>query len=811
VSSRRRQRQLSTTTALDSNLPQRKLLFVFTYLATLTALLILHLALDSMSLSLALAGATSAGFVYAYLITSRYRALTTYIVSLLAAGIFLYYIMLIRDDYVRYGNYLGMLLGILTALLAYKAFSPRDHRFILMVCVIYLLFSSVASYDLKFMLLLPLFLIFAGIALFIANQIEVAVRVASTTGTALRVHFGVGWEFLWMLLRGILGVIVLSVVVYIFTPHSTQENQGLVLNTAPQVDPQDQQPGDLTEPITDDSEVEIGIGSDFDLTDTRKLSADPRPVLQVKSHRGGYLRAQVFDVYTGSGWIKSASLENPDVESIVSTERTNQPTGAAFKVFNVPLFDFPDEDYASELEEKHQITFPKDVDNIYSTNKPESLKFDINRQEIKLLEDQPSFYFSMYQPFRLENISVTRSGALLDMPLVDDAATIRPEALNTMHPKGFSYTVYSLEPRVKSALLADVPSIGPVQIVSRYTQLPLDPEHSEQIHGAVLGIKQEDYRPISQRLINYAGQFAHAPASSTGENGLLFAYEKVEAIRQHLLDPDQGYTYARQFKPLEGTQEITEAFCLGTREGYCRQFASTMAVLCRLNGIPARVVSGYSPGTYSFIKNAYIYKASNAHTWVEVYFDGYGWISFDPTPASTAGPESGDVTQWLAGIVDFLQDLFIIDPAGTQQTIIALLAQAWQLALENGPISISALALVVLIVAAWWFWRRRPVLRRGTRLQPENSVVEAFLAARTELRRLGLQPTPGHTGSGFLADAAASLPDLADSLGRLSRAYQRAAFSNYPLSEDTLTGAWEPVTEVRNYVRLELARRKQQK
>ena len=60
-----------------------------------------------------------------------------------------------------------------------------------------------------------------------------------------------------------------------------------------------------------------------------------------------------------------------------------------------------------------------------------------------------------------------------------------------------------------------------------------------------------------------------------------------------------------------------------------------MALLLRMGGIPARVVTGFSPGGYSKRKQAWIVRDTDAHSWVEAWFDDYGWVTFDPTPAGT--------------------------------------------------------------------------------------------------------------------------------------------------------------------------------
>jgi protein-glutamine gamma-glutamyltransferase len=68
--------------------------------------------------------------------------------------------------------------------------------------------------------------------------------------------------------------------------------------------------------------------------------------------------------------------------------------------------------------------------------------------------------------------------------------------------------------------------------------------------------------------------------------------------------------------------------------GYCQQFAGTMALLLRMGGVPARVSTGFSTGTYDSATKRWLVSDLDAHAWVEAWFPHYGWVTFDPTPAS---------------------------------------------------------------------------------------------------------------------------------------------------------------------------------
>jgi hypothetical protein len=74
-------------------------------------------------------------------------------------------------------------------------------------------------------------------------------------------------------------------------------------------------------------------------------------------------------------------------------------------------------------------------------------------------------------------------------------------------------------------------------------------------------------------------------------------------------------------------------FLLRTHAGYCQHFAGAAALLLRLAGVPARVVVGFATGAQT-ASGRYTVRDVDAHEWIEVYFQGYGWVPFNPTPAA---------------------------------------------------------------------------------------------------------------------------------------------------------------------------------
>jgi hypothetical protein len=98
--------------------------------------------------------------------------------------------------------------------------------------------------------------------------------------------------------------------------------------------------------------------------------------------------------------------------------------------------------------------------------------------------------------------------------------------------------------------------------------------------------------------------------------------------------------FAYSLKNLPITDKPLEDFLFTYKYGNCEYFASSMAVMLRLAGVPARLVGGYRGGYYNGFGGYYLVTQNNAHVWVEAYFDGKGWLRMDPTPGSI-GPLNG--------------------------------------------------------------------------------------------------------------------------------------------------------------------------
>jgi hypothetical protein len=114
-------------------------------------------------------------------------------------------------------------------------------------------------------------------------------------------------------------------------------------------------------------------------------------------------------------------------------------------------------------------------------------------------------------------------------------------------------------------------------------------------------------------------------------------YDKAAALEQYL-STRFGYTLQLPRTP---PHDPLANFLFERKTGHCEYFASSMAVMLRSLHIPSRIVTGFHGGEFNDLTGQYVVRASDAHSWVEAYFPGTGWISFDPTPAGSL-PTRGD-------------------------------------------------------------------------------------------------------------------------------------------------------------------------
>jgi transglutaminase-like putative cysteine protease len=183
-----------------------------------------------------------------------------------------------------------------------------------------------------------------------------------------------------------------------------------------------------------------------------------------------------------------------------------------------------------------------------------------------------------------------------------------------------------------------------LQIAPGVNAPPFDaPDRDARLVPALRG-RWLPYAALYQRAVDVAGQTRSPYAAAVA----LEAWFRSTG----------GFTYSEQPGRTPGLPPLV-GFVMDTKTGYCQHFAGAMALMLRLLGIPARVAAGFIPGHYR--GDFWSVTDHDAHTWVEVWFRGYGWLPFDPTPgrsrlggtysSTSAGFNAQSAAALLAGVV----------------------------------------------------------------------------------------------------------------------------------------------------------------
>lgn len=208
------------------------------------------------------------------------------------------------------------------------------------------------------------------------------------------------------------------------------------------------------------------------------------------------------------------------------------------------------------------------------------------RQEFKLLVHHGETLYAAGDPN-----SVNRAVMVRRQRDSDDLVAVESPA--------DQYQVLSLVPDVTEQQLAEATAEYPQTLAWVYRSLPDN---------------------LPQRIVDLAREVA-AEADTP--------YQRALALEAYLRTIPYDLQVA---KPPEG-RDVVEYFLFDLQRGYCDYFASAMVVMARAVDIPARLAVGYAMGHHDAVEGAYVVMALDAHAWPELYFPGYGWIPFEPTPA----------------------------------------------------------------------------------------------------------------------------------------------------------------------------------
>ncbi|MHB8500231.1 MAG: transglutaminase TgpA family protein [Candidatus Acidiferrales bacterium] len=347
-------------------------------------------------------------------------------------------------------------------------------------------------------------------------------------------------------------------------------------------------------------------------------------------------------------------------------------------------------------------------------------------------------------------------------------------------------------------------SLLPAMDVSRLRASSLD--YPEDVRDTYLQLPAE----LDPRIPELARQITERAKNSFDKTVVVENY-----LRSHF-----AYTLNLTGKP--GGDPLAH-FLFETRAGHCEYFASAMAIMLRTLGMPTREVNGFLPGEYNDLAGDYIVRASDAHSWVEVYFPGTGWMTFDPTPP---GAESdggffsrlGEYMDWFELTwnewvinYDFVHQVQLAQTmqrstrnwteiARTWYTHEQERGRKWMRSWNSGLSLLLPLAIFLFLLALrfdlvvalarrlWLSWQlRSPELARSN---PQlASRLYSELLYLLERRGFARQPTQ----TPFEFAAAVSQPRLAPAIYEFTQCYTQARFGGAPCDTIRLRALLEQI------------------
>lgn len=483
-------------------------------------------------------------------------------------------------------------------------------------------------------------------------------------------------------------------------------------------------------------------------------------VMVVSSKKPLYLRTRIYDLYNSRGWQNRTTVDGTQIsaefsaggESLSKRTRLTITVTARLRtdvVVSAGRFLMVDQPATVQtlaplnfdlnlLSSFRDYTLPPDLLNAvrwlrHARSSDQSFGLDDIRQRLPDDVRLKSLGENRLEPTEtnLQSLSQFRRVTTLEVARVLPAGgdVVAVSLSRPLNPDNY-YTVASDITIANSMELARAGERYPHVVNDYYLQLPVS-------------------------LPDRVGQLARTVTA-----GAKTPYEKVVAIKQYL----SQFSYRLDSPgPPDGIDGV-DYFLFTLQEGECFYFSSTSAVMLRAVGVPSRLVVGYLPGEWDAASGTSIVRARDYHAWLEVYFPGYGWVEFDPTPPTGTTNVPG-----LA--LTYGDEIPPEELLGEGEEDTGLLAEAVteeSSALPVGGISTGVLIAVVAGALAYLWRRRLSGLDAASSYYMWMTVVGA-------LARLG--PASSDTPLEYAEKLAAVIPAQAGDIRAIGLAYTQVRFS----------------------------------
>ncbi len=312
--------------------------------------------------------------------------------------------------------------------------------------------------------------------------------------------------------------------------------------------------------------------------------------------------------------------------------------------------------------------------------------------------------------------------------------------------------------RVKdvAALNRVLPTDGfPARVTGRFFRPPARNAHGIVVSESMWNSGNNLYeywvnpRPPAERLRDWQRERLLAHPSPSPQlrawldnvlAGTTEPHAQARRLEAHLRDTFKYELGAPELNRLNALEE----FLLKERRGHCERFASALALLLRMQGVPARVVVGFVPGERNWLSGWRDVRLRDAHAWVEAHFAERGWVAFDATPRGTLPPPGWEPAE-LFDALDVIWYLNIVNfDAAAQRSFFQVSTRSLGAALEQARrFAPTLLGLGAMVVLGLWMKRRWPArLRRES--SPSAAAASAQFASHNYGRMLELLARHGH-------------------------------------------------------------------
>ena len=360
------------------------------------------------------------------------------------------------------------------------------------------------------------------------------------------------------------------------------------------------------------------------------LQPTTTPVLQVNAEKPIYWKARTYGTYTHQGWISENTVVKPIgwlptyaapgyYQSRLEVSYSVTPNYTSRTLFVGGQIVGADRQVRIESYESPTYTINLTGAEVAEALPPPlALAASSLRQALQAGGPSPSrssLEAGFAWDFRLVQL-VTERG-LIKQAVLAEVLPEPPDVLSVRAIKGTAKArqTYQVTSSVSIATPEELSGDGteyPTWALARYTQLPQD---------------------LPQRVRDLAAQLTAGAATP---------YHEARAIEDYL----RTLPYDLNVVAPPYRSDGVDHFLFTLRRGYSEYFASAMVVLLRSQGIPARLATGYTTGDKVPDQDVYIVTDSHSHGWVEVFFPGYGWVPFEPTPGaalpSVSATEGGE-------------------------------------------------------------------------------------------------------------------------------------------------------------------------